>query len=458
MTKVDIIKAAFRVWGRELYHTTSLTQLARDLGVTKTALYRHFPHKQALLDDMHEWFFDDCAASIKADYDRAAAADDPVEGLLILGRAIARYYCLNMNAFIFSLVRVYGNRNHMFMADELARRGVDMRKLRFSKYPYCPGMEEGVLHPSLVQLAIITLMFWVGFLYRQRFDANSGETDNRDTASFSAESVEEAIVSMEEKILNGLGFNKDRIDSLNYQELEERIAGFVRGNIEDDGLYRAVAGAVAEAGPWDVSMEMVARRSGLSKSGLYAHFKNKQDMIRQFFWTEYERIIASADMGKSKSTEPEEQLYLAIIAIADYLRSMPEILLAFDRVRTRKLDLGFPDPPRFHQVFEGINLETPDAGCSWTEDDTAKTRERISQWILFLIVNTLMRWSGEDQPADSGGTPESGEGSSGWSRFAGVKNSSFRILYRFIVLGIRGFEKTTFPETMFPKEGVDLWR
>jgi AcrR family transcriptional regulator len=37
-------------------------------------------------------------------------------------------------------------------------------------------------------------------------------------------------------------------------------------------------------------MEMVARRSGLSKSGLYAHFKNKQDMLNRFFITEFTRI------------------------------------------------------------------------------------------------------------------------------------------------------------------------
>jgi AcrR family transcriptional regulator len=38
MTKQDIIKAAFRAWGRELYQTMSLTQIADELNVTKPAL------------------------------------------------------------------------------------------------------------------------------------------------------------------------------------------------------------------------------------------------------------------------------------------------------------------------------------------------------------------------------------------------------------------------------------
>jgi AcrR family transcriptional regulator len=451
MTREDIITAAFRVWGRELYQKTSLTQLAEELGVTKTALYRHFPHKQALTDSMYEWFFDDFAAFLKAGYDRAAAADDMAEGLLILGRVVARYYCLNMNAFLFSLLRVYGNRNNGAMAAELARRGVDMGKLRFSRYspddPRCPGAEGDASDPSLVQLVVVTLMFWVGFFHKRRFDAGPG-ADNWDGAPPSEQAIEEAVASMEEKILYGLGFDKGRVDGLDYRELEERIAGLIPGNIEDDGLYRAVAGAVAEAGPWDVSMEMVARRSGLSKSGLYAHYKNKQDMIRQFFWTEYERIAASAGIGKAKSTAPEEQLYLAIIAIADYLRSRPEILLALDRTRTRKPDTGFPEPPLFYRVFEGINFEganaeAPDAGCSRAGIDAAGDRERISQWILFLIVNTLMRY--REGEAYGNGEPETGEtrGPADRSRasfFAEVKNPCFRVLYRFIVLGIRGFD------------------
>jgi AcrR family transcriptional regulator len=284
-------------------------------------------------------------------------------------------------------------------------------------------------------------MFWIGFFHRHRFNSDMANGDmggikpseDWDTAPLSEENVEEAVSSVEEAILNGLGFNKDRVNRLNYRELEERIAGLIPGDIEDDGLYRAVAGAVAEAGPWDVSMEMVARRAGLSKSGLYAHFKNKRDMIRQFFWTEYERIIASADMGKAKATVPEERLYLAIIAIADYLRARPEILLAFDRVRTRKLDLGLPEPPRFSGVFAGIDTGALEVHCSWAGIDADLARERISQWILFLIVNVLMRWSGEGQAADDMPEPDCR------SRFRWVKNSNFRILYRFIVLGIRGF-------------------
>jgi AcrR family transcriptional regulator len=441
MTREDIIKAAFRVWGRELYRSTSLTQLARDLGVTKTALYRYFPNKKALMEGMHVWFFDDYAAFIKADYERALEADDPVESMMIVARAMTRYYYRKMDTFLFALIEVYGLRDNRKMSEALVERGIDMRKLSYHKLMYSA---EDAPYPGLMQLVLATLMFWVAYFYKDRIEVDMEDSKGLDDFCQmdppSEEMAERLLALAEEKILNGLVFNKDRVDVLNYKELEERIASLVPGSFDDDGLYRAVAGAVSEAGPWKVSMDMVARRSGLSKSGLYSHFKNKQDMIRQFFMTEFKRIIASANAGISLAAAPEEQLYLAIIAIADYLRARPEILLTFDHIKFRNLDLGISEPLYFYQVFEGINAaplggKTSGGPRSGAETVDPQIRERIAQWILFLIINTLKRCPGEGQDYRS--------------LFAAIKNASFRIVYRFIALGIHGLNGA------FLKRGID---
>jgi AcrR family transcriptional regulator len=419
MTREDIIKAAFRVWGRELYHSTSLTQLAGYLGVTKPALYRHFPNKEALMAGMDAWFFDDYTAFLKAGYERALAAEDPVESMMIMSRAIARYYYRDMDIFLFSLTRIYGTRDNRKMSTALAERGMDMGKLSCQKLRY--PAEDDAPYPVLMQLVFATLLFWVAYYHKDRFEAE-GEGSERPPEKIEVLAGDRLIVPVEEKILSGLAFHKERIDTLNYGELEQRIASLVPGRFNDDGLYQAVAGAVSEAGPWDVSMDMVARRSGLSKSGLYSHFKNKKDMLRKFFITECERIIASAKAGILLASTPEEQLYLAIIAIADYLRARPEILLTLDHIKTRKLDLGISEPPRFYQAFAGINA-APFNGEKPTFD--SRKTEQIVEWILFLIINTLMR------------CPDKGQDYR--SRFAAIENSSFRVLYRFIALGVHGF-------------------
>ncbi|MDR2247624.1 MAG: hypothetical protein LBE17_13300, partial [Treponema sp.] len=90
-------------------------------------------------------------------------------------------------------------------------------------------------------------------------------------------------------------------------------------------------------------------------------------------------------------------------------------------------------------------------------------REGFTQWILFLFVIVLMWWSdgAPPPPPSSGGNgePEAQDppGQDCRSRFTAVPNSSFRILYRFIVLGIRGFGNALCQKAFSGTEGVDQW-
>jgi AcrR family transcriptional regulator len=398
MTKQDIINAAFRVWGRELYQTTSLTQVARDLGVTKPALYRHFKNKQSLLDAMFQHFFDDYTSYIKDDYEKALAAESQEECILIVTRIITRYYCQNLDAFVFSLFKVYGNQEVRTMGEHLSSRGLDMRRL-------IRRTENISIYPSIAQLILVTITFWIASFHRlcrANGEAVTGEEVNRVTAG------------IEEKIAHGLGLDKNRINALDFEALEARIAGMHREESENDKLLKAVASAVAEAGPWNASMDMVARRSGLSKSGLYAHFINKRDMLAQLFMTEFQQIVSWAEEGRKHAAGAEDQLYLTIIAIADYLRSKPEILMTADWIRTRKVDLGISEPPpEIFQVFLNIPLEG--SGIK-----SADSPVGFAQWILFLIINILMRRPSGMEVQD-------------------VPYETFRTLFRFVTLGMKGF-------------------
>jgi AcrR family transcriptional regulator len=219
----------------------------------------------------------------------------------------------------------------------------------------------------------------------------------------------------------GLGYGIDEINGLDYERLEDSIVGTIN-NIEGDPLLKAVAGAVAEAGPWEASMEQVARRSGLSKSSLYCHFKNKQDMLHQLFVTELGRIIDFAKQGIRQSAVPQEQLYLGIFSIVEYLRSKPDILVALDWIRNRRINIkpagSMEDrPPHvFQRLFEDINCiraNTPQGSEVLIEESW------LSPWILFLVVNTLMQ-------GKSGRVVEN------------VPNDDIRFLHRFLTLGIGG--------------------
>jgi AcrR family transcriptional regulator len=402
MTRDEIIKTAFRVWGRELYLTTSLTKIAAELGVSKPALYRHFKDKQALLNAMEETFFTDYAAFIRPGYEAALKAESIRERFLIMMRTVVDYYARNEDAFIFSLIRVYDNRKGENMGEQLRRQGIDMGKLQLNGENIEP-------YPSLFQLISITLIFWVAIFHKpcpgEKFRPGEPPAEG---------DIGNLIAALENRILTGLGLSEDAVEAVDFEVLEKGLPRDFLDTLEDRGLLKAVAAAVAEAGPWKTSMDMVARRSGLSKSGLYAHFKNKQDMIRQLFQTEFEHLADYAEAGSRSSTLPAERFYLIILSMVDYLRSRTEVLITADWIKTQRVHLGLEIPARLYKVVFDAGLNFPG------QDRDPALPEYTAQWILFLIVNLLMR------------LPEGMD-------FTELPNSSIRRVFRFIGLGAGGF-------------------
>jgi AcrR family transcriptional regulator len=405
MTRQDIIRAALRAWGRKVYQSTSLGDVARELGVSKTALYRHFTGKEELVEAMDEYFYDDYASFLKPCFETALKVPDRKEAILLMVRGTIEYYVRNRDVFIFSLTRIYHDREQD-VAEQMSRRGFDVEKLR----PLWGAMQAA---PSLDLLLVTSLIFRIGHFHKYE----CGD------AALSGGQIRQVMAEVEEKLNSGLALDKNRIEALEYERLETLAAGALHESATDESnsLLRAVGAVVAEAGPWNASMEMVARRSGLSKSGLYAHFRNKQDMLRRLFFTEFERIAGQARKSVGLSDIPEEQLYLGIFSIASYLRSRPEILVAMNWVRTRRLNLGHPPKSGEFQVFREIAIET-------------LRNDENESWIFFLVLGTMMRrFKKTAAPMLRNTSPEE-------DNFSDLSNRSIRRLYRFVCLGFRDFE------------------
>ena len=412
--------AAYRVWGREFYLNTSLNRIASELGVSKQALYRHFRSKQALLDAMTRYFFDDFAAFIQADYEKALKSEDDGDRIFILIRSVAEYFARNVYFFIFSMTMLHERKMDSFnLLEELCMRGID-----FEFFHRHIGKNRDN-KPLVMRLIFVTLTFFMaGFFKRGKSSPVIGDIKHSPTEA----AISKIIDVIGEITGRGLGYTSEEIDILDYEGLESRITGMVN-SIVDDPLLKAVAGAVAEAGPWEASMEQVARRSGLAKSSLYCHFKSRQDMLYQLFKTEFMRISDFAKLGMRQSEVPQEQLYLGIFSIAEYLRSKTDILVALDWIRNRRLDFSPPDgkhkkpPGDFMRLFDGIDIKPlQNSENPFREILTGeKENSAISPWILFLIVNTLINKNPEQMLGD-------------------VPNSDIRLLYRFATLGIGGFK------------------
>jgi AcrR family transcriptional regulator len=401
MTRTEIVDAAFKVWGRNFYRKTSLSQVAVELKVSKPALYRHFENKQALTDAMTESFLDDFAASTRADFERAQLMQDADEGIFTIVRSISGFFARNVYALLFSLINIYDrNLDSRTISQRLAHRGVDLRTLKFiieKKY----GASD---HP-IVHMIFATLTFFMASFHKAEKSYKRPPCE---------EKIQKMISVICKIIEHGIGYSVQKIDAIDFEKQETRVG--VPPAAEIEPLFKAVAEAVAEAGPWDASMNMVAKRLGLSKSSLYGHFKSRKDMLRRLFSDEFTRIISFARQRIALSDISQEQLYLGIFAITVYLRSHPEFLISLDWIRTRKLDLGKPEKETdIFMLFENVDIEPLRGGG---EDE----KQRISHWILFLLINILTKQGLAASAVD-------------------VQNNDIRVLYRFITLGLGGFKQ-----------------
>jgi len=408
LTKSEIEEAAFRVWGRNFYKKTSLSQLAKELGVSKPALYRHFASKQELTIAMTDKFLDDFANFVRPDFEKALQTNDADDGISIIVHSVTGYFARNVYALIFSITNIYERNLEVYsIADRLKTRGVDM------------GVLERIIEKKYkCDQKVVRLVFAALTFLMSHFHKTKKTIDNPP----SGDDIKNITELINMTIKNGLNLTPQKV-SLDFEDLEKKVDKMTL-NAEQEPFFKAVAEAVAEAGPWDVSMEMVAKKLGLSKSSLYGHFKNKKDMLRRLFITEFKRIIEYARQGINLSAKAEEQLYLGIFSIAVYLRSRPEILIAMNWFRTRKLDLGKPDKNlEIFRLFEDVDIE-PVGGTA--EDD----KQRLSHMICFLLINILVHptpiFSAEQKKMIKIDNLK-------------VQNNDIRVLYKFITQGLGGF-------------------
>jgi AcrR family transcriptional regulator len=409
MTKDDVINAAFEVWGRELYKTTSLTKLAETLGVSKPALYRHFPDKQALQKAMEERFYDDYSRAIKPAIEEAHGKGSWQEGLLTIVQFISGYFARHFDYLIFSIIGLHDNKEkHFFNTDALKTRGVSFDKLAF---------RQSRQFPSALLLAGITGFFTTGAFHKQRLGivGKASPMELLGQPKFFDKPPDREINNYVRKtaelVQKGLRLNRALIEHLAFEKLESSGKDIL---LPPDPLLKAVAEAVAEEGPWNASMETVAKRSGLSKSGLYAHFKSKEDMLSRLFMSEFDRIAQCTASRTALGVKREEKLYLAILSIADYLRARPEILTVLDWVRIQQLELDLSTPEILYNFFSDLMIDA----------SLDEFWEKTSHWVLFLLVAVLKHYA---VMGKAGKTEE-------------FDYTCLRRLFRFICLGIEGLE------------------
>jgi AcrR family transcriptional regulator len=376
MKREEIVDAAFRAWGRDSYRTNSLSAVSAELGVTKPALYKHFKAKEELLEAVSKRFFDRyCAAldaSRYADFLGPSAPPDSINRLLDI---FLDMFVADWEGFTYYLAVVLGlPRPHERIRSELEARG-----LRLPEGPVFGGRTALLYH-----FGLSSGLFSLALFHGARAD-HSARPDPEEAAA--------ALSRARTLVFRGIGYRKPVASDYEAIDCRARFRPDERGPV--DRLLGAIAAAVAEAGPWKASMELVSKKAGLSKSGLYAHFRNREDMLSSMFESEYERIAAVLGPRIEACGGLPDRLYAAMATTAAYLRERPEVLSVLDWVRAQRIDIkvAFPERILAHHGFLAAAAEAGE--CSLVEGSLDLTL----RWIHFLVVSSLVHGSWQEQGA-----------------------------------------------------------
>lgn len=350
----EIIDAAFaivcegKMW--------SLGEIAKKVGVSKTAIFRHFENRAEIEAAMDAQFCRDLRDAIESAGDSAA---DLRRAAISFFRAEPGYLFHFMNASFRpieetrEILRVLAETSPRFAAYVEGQRSLDV------------GPRERNA-ARLLKNAVSLIL-----------------------ASFPAEGIEDLRGEMT-RILES-GFPQLTIPSDSRLDELEALCRLDEAELRDGNrLFAAIGAAIRERGIEKTTIAQIASRMGMAKSSLYFYCPSKGEMLANLLRNERETMIRlhlkRAERGKTLA----EQIFVIMALQANYLLQKPDILPVYHWIRNETIRASekvcHPERPdvRFDGVYRFDELGLP-AGRR------AAYAEGIVKWASILSMSAVVQ-------------------------------------------------------------------
>jgi AcrR family transcriptional regulator len=314
--------------------------VARDLGVTKTALYRHFRSKEDLLNAMEAdfagWMVESVVAPlgkgvrIPGTRDDSTPRDDAAATIDAYFRHILAFFEERPYRFVFFMRHLFGREQAEGPVGELQRRH-DALLLEIT----------GSQSEMVARFLGTTAVFWTTRHLREAIIASRLEDRPfRPAGTALAPAMVDQLVSEGARlVLGGFVPNLEPID----RETVERIAWIqpeelpARHHVMD-----AITETVLEVGYAAATVERIAERAGLSKSGLYHYFSNRDDMLCRTLVETQSHFAGLARLRFAQLGTHTERLYALFVMLAGYAHHDPSSMVVENWLRESNIEVQIP--------------------------------------------------------------------------------------------------------------------
>lgn len=331
ITREMIIETAFAVWGENGFHDTNLIDLARKLGITKTALYRHFTNKDDLLRSMEAWFL---ARFIGMNQEVMESGDriDVDAFITSFTKAYFDFFSKHKGLYVY-FIRMIMHKPITAHAGIVEVRD-RIESILAAAFPaICNHISCDPTSSGLY--LFMTVLFWI-FLFivpkpPGHFPIIIEKQGRQDDWL-------EQIASL---CLRGV-----RAKTVPRPDDYDRIERFVAIRKDElppaDRIKRAIVDTIIDAGLEGATIDKIAASLNMSKSSLYFYFHNKDEMLSGAIESSQKHFIALLARKIAPLTSFPERSYAYMFFMASFMRMEPSMLLIFNWLRIQNLRIHLP--------------------------------------------------------------------------------------------------------------------
>ena len=299
-TKEKILLATINASVKQVKNPYSLCNIAKDVGISKPAIFKYFRCKESLINAAISKAFDDVTSiyiQVKNQY------QDDVEKII-------QYFTLwllkNPSYLSFILSNFITKKNFSSMiVTEFASRGVKLKKDFLSK----EGIEEIYVISSII--ALMSCVF--------KYLKNSDKEMSLNQFEEFAEKISKCICYGITKDGSEFNINYERLDQIcengKNQVLEEKKKNSDKDENQtknETRFFNALAAVIKKHSFSGVTIENLAEEAGLAKSSLYTWYKNKDDLLKKVIFANFSELKDLLEYNFNLVETPIEKSYVIL--------------------------------------------------------------------------------------------------------------------------------------------------
>ncbi len=309
-TKEKIINATFSLLKTQFFSTISLSKIAKEVNISKTAIYRHFENKEAVEIALKNKIFEDMLVLLRNVDDLYDSKD--YDGCICSVLRFIRQYPEYLNYGFFSVSEL-GEDKELY---QFRDAGIRIFNTFFDENHKIKDFSFYLKALFVIVTMIDLMLSWFG---------SCDHCPDVKKIRLSYDEYEKYILKV---IKEGLSFENPLLEPAQLAKIDSLCLESMKKLPPLDKKLVALGNVVLKVGFQNVTVEAIADELGMVKSSLYTWFSDKQQMIKSLVSPEINMMLGCIVENVNVLQSPAEKLYAILKTETLYFNTRRKMLSA----------------------------------------------------------------------------------------------------------------------------------